>query len=122
MSDIELYDLLRNQKVPCLIEAYKEPLEKTVKRIFKELLILPGFKFVHTNDHRVTDRYIICSYLGESLRDVIADLENEHPIEICFNPTPDGGYEVSIEYKKEVEVIVDEDVIFSSGSSNSFFA
>lgn len=107
MTDSELYDFLRSQKVLRLIEVYRAPLQETVKRIFKENLDASKFKFVSTNDPRITNRYITCSYFGESLRAVITDLENEHPIELCFNPTPQGGYEISIEYKKEVEVVVE---------------
>lgn len=107
MTDSDLYSLLRTQKVMKLIEAYHAPLDRTIKRIFEENLSSSDFKFIDVSDRRITKRYITCSYFGESLRDAITDLENEHPIEITFNPTPEGGYEISLEYKKEVEIIVE---------------
>lgn len=107
MTEIDLYKLLDSRVVSNLIEVYKAPLEETVERIFKENLNLPEFRFVHTSDRRVLDRYITCSYLGETLHAVIVDLENEHPIAVAFNPTPEGGYEISLEYKKEVTVVVE---------------
>lgn len=104
MHDDKLYTLLRSTRVTELIEAYKQPLEPVVRRVMSPLVTRPGWRYIRTSDRRVTDRYITCSYLGESLRDVITDLENEHPIQVCFNPTPEGGYEVSLEYKADESV------------------
>lgn len=109
MTDCDLYTLLRERIVLNQIEVYHAPLEETVRRIFEENLISPfeeRFRFVSSNHPKLTKRYITCCYYGESLRDVITDLENEHPIEIVFNPTPEGGYEISVEYKKEANVVV----------------
>ena len=109
MTEDDLYKLLNERTVLNQIEVYHAPLEETVARIFEENLISPlggSFRFVCSRHPKLRSRYITCSYCGETFRDVIADLENEHPIEIAFNPTPDGGYEISLEYKKEVTIVV----------------
>lgn len=102
MTDRELYTLLNERRVTSLIEIYQGNLQDTFARFIQENLGDTGIRYERTNDHRITKRYITCSYWHETLREVITDIENEHPVNVAIIPTEDENYIFTLEYRKEV--------------------
>ncbi len=108
MTDRELYTLLDKRRVTSLTEVYQGNLQDFFEKIVCDNLSDVGIRYERTNDCRIVKRYITCSYWNETLREVITDIENEHPVSVAAIPTEDESYIFTLEYRKEADTNVGE--------------
>lgn len=102
MTDEQLYKLLNERTVREKI-VIKNNVQKSLRRIFCDNLIYDHrcCHFCRSRDARVPPIQFSREYQGESLYEVVEDIEQNCPLQLSIIPNCVGGYDFKIEYKEE---------------------
>lgn len=101
MTEEELFSLLDERTVRDRV-TIRNNVQKSLYRIFCDNFIYDhrSCHFCRSRDDRIPPIKFSREYLGESLREVVEDIEANCPVELSIIQNCVGGYDFKLEYKE----------------------